>query len=82
MQQLYEKVSAMNSAHYGLRGQIVKAEHRIPKIINIIVTTSLFWFVASCHRQADFATVCLPILLSRYSNFGIRRYSDTTSAKV
>ena len=29
MQQLYEKVSAMNSAYYDLRGQIVKAERRI-----------------------------------------------------
>ena len=29
MQQLYEKVSAMNSDYYDLRGQIVKAERRI-----------------------------------------------------
>ena len=29
MQQLYEKVSAMNTDYYDLRGQIVKAERRI-----------------------------------------------------
>ena len=29
MEQLYEKVSAMNSAYYDLRGKIVKAERRL-----------------------------------------------------
>ena len=29
MQELYEKVSAINSAYYDLRGQIVKAERRL-----------------------------------------------------
>ena len=29
MEQLYEKVSAMNSDYYDLRGQIVKAERRL-----------------------------------------------------
>ena len=29
MEQLYEKVSAMNSGYYDLRGKIVKAERRL-----------------------------------------------------
>ena len=42
MEQLYEKVSAMNSDYYNLRGQIVSAERRISALTKRLEMWALF----------------------------------------